>query len=225
MHVLGKDVHNYLTCTVDLDNQRNVEMVLEYDGKKDKKVVRYDDFLSIVNDKEVYTITASIPKLPENTLQINWAEESTYDIAVFVPKAKRFVCFLDQEMSVCYPHLLFKFRIKAGRMQESLAFAVKDDFDRLNKSSELFNYPYGNVSYGGGNICWGSNAIPEIREPYDLNKMLWMFFSSNTNNHLWSRGCNAKAESIDELYLAMSRADVFDDNLLVSNGIVGKILK
>ena len=217
--------HNLLISTINLEDQKTVTMeLIEKNGVVTQKVLRYDDFLSIVIDKEIFTERIYIPKLPEPTVSIRWDDEATYEAVIFVPGGKRYANFLDQDLKICYPNILFRATVLQSRMTGSAIFAVKEDFETISEKTEVFNYPYGNVAAGSGSICWGNTALPDILTPCDLNKVLWMFFSAKTNNHLWHQGENAMIESIDELYLRMTKAETFVESLLVPAGSFDELL-
>lgn len=217
--------HDYLISTIDLNDQKTVEMELIRKGGnlRDKKTVRYDDFLTIVNDREVYSVSAVLPKLPENTFLVKYSDANSYSIVIYVPKGKRLTDFLDQDMNVCYPPLLFGFRIRDKRIMATSVYAVTEEFEQLTPECTAYSYPYGNVSAMTGSVCWGNTPLPDIDIPYDLNKVLWMFFSARTNNHLW--GGNANAVSLDELYLKMSKAEEFDNSLLARVDSIANLFK
>lgn len=214
-----------LDISINVADQREVDMVFTGDdGIKESGRVSYDDFLEIVNDKEIYKEESiRIPKLPEGAVDIKWSDAKNYSLVILVPGDRRYASFCNEKCYLPYPNLVFKFRVKNGKVQGgSAVMACNDDYHHFGPKTELFNYPYGNVSAGSGSICWGGNALPKVKEPYELTALMELFFSANTNLDLWQAGKNAKAKSLKNFVRQQSKRKTFDTAKLVSAGTFEK---
>lgn len=79
------------------------------------------------------------------------------------------------------PSLAFYFSIVKSRIYQTKVFALKDE--RPKDQSKLFIYPFGNVSVGSGNVCWGANRLKDIQNLRDLEEIVALFLQSQCNSY------------------------------------------
>ena len=83
--------------------------------------------------------------------------------------------------TVPFPETLFVFGIRDGRIVDSALYSCVPPIGR--PQDWLYFFPFGNV-YVSGNICWGSVAMADIKEPVALDTMVARFFGSVFSGHL-----------------------------------------
>lgn len=210
------------------DDINTVEATLtDVDGCKITKRITRDEFIKVLMlENEVWE---DIPRLPMGTAKTKWLDEKNYRIAIYVPGDVRPTIFLKKEkpLMIPFPNLIFYFDIKNGTKRQSYVFSVKEEFAGLKDETKLYNFPYGNVSPGSGNICWGGNTLGTINAPLLLEKMIGLFFDAPMNTDLYQPGISSKEDLPLELLLTtVNGEDRFDKELLVPTGhTIGSLFK
>lgn len=159
------------------------------DNSKEEKWISLSDVVQILNNSKVGNSYLDLGELPFGYVRgaRDVFDASTFLVVMIYPAEKRILTYYGEEMVIPYPELLFEFKVIGGRVVHSGVFSV------IHESGEdyLANYPFGNV-YGSGEICWGSNVLPNVRSMKDIELIVGLFFGAVTNNDLYRPGSNIK---------------------------------
>ena len=100
-----------------------------------------------------------------------------------------------------YPNLLFSFAIDTSHQVVTSKLVVLKDKDvisvklfgtesySIRPKAKGYQYDLGNVA-SSGTICWGGNALPQIKSYKNLAEIVNLFFESPTNQHYTRRNFN-----------------------------------
>lgn len=101
--------------------------------------------------------------------------------------------FDDVYKNVGMPRLLFAIKIYKNVIQTVKVMAVKDFI--IKEDTELYEYPFSNVSRGSGNVCFGMNRISSIDIPSltALHSIPDMFLSMPNNNDSYGHNLSGLA--------------------------------
>lgn len=150
----------------------------------------------------------------------------------FIPSGINYFNFAGEQMTIPYPSMLMYLSAVAGQLRLSQCYAVKETaLEDLRKESLVYAFPFGNVSPETGNICWGSNAIPQILEFEDLHNLVITFFSSESNaDYVRDGGSYAKGSyaSYQDMIRRISKRKSFPTQILIpskARSCVGNILE
>lgn len=195
---------------------------IDDDGKTIKKVISVSDFLSLFDDCQVIENEyREIGKLPHGYYKgaIHPTREQ-FRCTIVVPGQVLPVTFMGTEYVVPYPSLVFAFTVCDGRVISSQCFALKDKYPK--DSSMLCYYPFGNV-YDTGNICWGSNNLPEVKEMCELDRLVSLFLGSPTNMDLYTPEKQfidppEYTTSLRSFYEELKNKEAFPTEILLENG-------
>lgn len=145
---------------------------------------------------------------------------------LIVPKTRTIAQFHETRYEIPFPTLLFVYDLKDGRIVRSQVYALKGK--KWDYKTDLFLYPFGNVHRGTCEICWGSNVLPSIKELSQLDVVTSLFYSSSTNNDLYSpERTKWEAQNARELYELLKDKTSFPENKLVpcSKGCIQNLIK
>ncbi|MGZ0049330.1 hypothetical protein [Brevibacillus gelatini] len=104
-------------------------------------------------------IRIETPTLPVNCVKHIWINRAQKIQMVFieVPKGKWDIAYYNTAFKqVGFPRMLFGYRIRDGRIQQMHILAVKDK-GRIREDTELYKFPYANVS--NGMVCMGGKYV------------------------------------------------------------------
>ena len=104
------------------------------------------------------------------------------DIVTVLPASMQMMQYEDTQYDVCIPSLVFSFHVDKGRLKDTRVFTLKDE--KPTDDSVLYRYPFGNV-HNNGEVCWGSNAFPDILEIKRLEMIMTLFIQSPCNSDLY----------------------------------------
>lgn len=191
-----------------------------------KKVNMRELFEKLIKADSQDKKTIRIGKLPNNfydgTIYRDEYENIYADILIRLPKDKHYFKFEKTEFNeLCYPSLLFFFRIEGSKIVESKLYAVK------GKDEQLYVYPYGNVNSNSGRICWGNISLPEISSLDKLDVVISKFLCSTTNNDYYEPGSSTKYKynNLRQLVNQIGKYDEFPDRVLVKRkGTIDKLI-
>lgn len=183
-----------ITAVIDATTPNLVKVTINEDGIELNKTIEYDEFAKIFI-KRVDTQRIHVGKLPKNTIDLIVSprtESLNGKIAVFVPASMIFMPFLisnkKMDLMLPFPSLIFIYEIAQGKLVESKVYACKEKtLGAVNKDTELFNYPYGNVSPSSGQICWGGNVIHTLDRFAEIDTLTTVFFSAPMNMDLYQK--------------------------------------
>ena len=81
---------------------------------------------------------------------------------------------------------------------------------------KYFTYPLGNVS-DSGDVCWGSNQLPDIKKLQDVEIIPSLFFDAPTNSDFYSEErTKLHCENIRSLYDKLSEKKEFPYEILTN---------
>lgn len=139
-------------------------------------------------------------------------------VAVYVPAAVRRMNFNGEIAMIPFPNLILVYEFTSGAHHQTVAFAVKEsNIEKIKGTTTLYNYPFGNVSPGTGNVCWGSNRHEELVRIADVNIFTDKFLNSLTNRDWYQIGIsNASKKDLPE-FLSTLKEQVEKDKDVVFN--------
>ena len=156
------------------------------------------------------------------------ATENKLSAVFFIPAERRFMNVLGEKCAMPYPSVIFVITAENGRKTSSHCYAVKEKrVSELKMDTELYAFPFGNVEPNSGNICWGSNKLPQLTTYTDMREAITMFFCSESNKDYVSVGRTFKGYKTFEDYIrALKEMDKFPQKALVkNNGNLKSIIK
>lgn len=84
--------------------------------------------------------------------------------------------FAGEKFMIPFPSLLFYLVSTNGNLISSRCFALKEPvLEKVNTSSILYAFPFGNVMPADAHICWGSIQLPPILNYQDLKTVIEIF--------------------------------------------------
>lgn len=111
---------------------------------------------------------------------------SDYIIGIEIPRCIRPLRYVRDgvfEYNIPFPMCFVVFYVIDGRISNTYVYALKNPV--TSKSTELFNFPFGNT-YGDGRVCWGGVRLSEVKSPTELLSTISLFFGSEYNGDLIS---------------------------------------
>lgn len=180
------------------------------DGSQDLKHILLPELIKMLNGTMQGTGNVLIGEIPYGYYKgaINPCDISTFQVAIIMPAEKRVLNYFEDEHIVPFPELLFLFRAEGGRIISSKLYSIIQS----RGQKMIAAYPFGNV-FDNGNICWGTNRLPEVSNMKEVEQILSLFFAAVTNDHLYSAGSNVikKEEFYNQrgLILALKKKQKF----------------
>ncbi|EST55758.1 hypothetical protein T458_05365 [Brevibacillus panacihumi W25] len=152
------------------------------------------------------------PTLPVNCVKHIWINRIKREQIVFVeiPKQQWNTSYYNTSLEmVGFPRMLFGYRIRGQEITSLYIFAVKEK-GRIKGDTELFKFPFANVS--NGLVCMGGNIFPEITDLAQLSTLHNIFFTAPSSSCYFSEGRNLSGISdLRELYTSLQRKDFPDE--------------
>lgn len=132
-----------------------------------------------------------------------------------LPAGKQIIQYEESRYDICMPSLVFCFVVVEGRIQNAKVYAVMDE--KPEDKSRLYRYPFGNVSETG-NVCWGSNRLPLVKELKDLEEAMMLFIQSGTNSDYFKSKeyCGHEDMTLRQLYEMLKDLDSYPEKYLVA---------
>lgn len=196
-------------------------------GEVTKKTITVKDFWNIIQGavRENGRRLGSMPK-GYYDLKLVSLEDNTYKIYVVVKGERRKAEYFEEEFVIPYPNLVFSFSITKGNVTGSKCFALKDAVTNVSDDSMLYYFPLANV-YNSGEICWGSNNLPEIERFSDVDFLVSLFFSCPYNEDLFDMEHLSEKyrRSQLEIFQMLSASEIFPVDMLKESGTtVGELI-
>lgn len=211
-------------------NAAHVETIDDTGIHQAKYVDVYDLLNALMNSRIEKERSYHIGKLPQyyfdGMIYRSRSGAFSGQMLLAVPKTRTITQFHDTRYEIPFPALLFVYHLKDGRIVRSQVYALKGK--KWDYKTELFLYPFGNVHTGTCEICWGSNVLPEIKELSQLDVVTSLFYSSSTNNDLYSpERTKWRAQNVRELYELLKDKTRFPENKLVpcDKGCIGNLIE
>lgn len=172
------------TKTDRLGNTVFIVKLIEDSGLVTEKTLTAEDYIKMLG--ESVTVRESmirISALPAHYLDGAVSSNGARAI-LFYPAEKRTIVFGQKHWIVPFPNLIFDLTIKDGKRNGGRCFAI--DTDKPNMNSNLFCYPFGNVS-ASGSICFG-NIDNRAVNLSTIETIVDDFFCGVTNNDYYGDG-------------------------------------
>ena len=209
-----------LDASFTVDNPAVVAVkITTVEGATIRKNISTESFLQMIKaaiDDDVDLSSCRWGGVPEGLIDISFHSKGNFIALTQVPAGVYLVDYCNNKYSIPFPSLLFYTKVLNGRVTSSKVFAVKED--RVTKNTELYNYPFGNV-HENGNICWGSNQLPNINMPLELNIIPRLFLSAPTNSDLWRADKRLNLEGVEpilsKVYEHLNGKEKFPLNVLI----------
>lgn len=149
--------------------------------------------------------TSETPLLPRNT--ILFCDGPVYKrIFMEIPAHRRTVYYHEAVIEdIPYPTLIFGISVKL--VQEKYVVhgvyiaAVEETFN-LSEATELFHYPFTNVSDSNSKVCWGTQKLPEFDAISQLSSIPELFFNTPNSDSYYGSPYNTNLtfrELIEEI--------------------------
>ena len=211
-----------LIMEVDLENPEFFKCELINDDVRTIKNISLNQLVHFLGDCTDTSIMSKYT-VPDNCLGISFSGDYVY-CTVLVKKrvipAKYAKADIENNYLLPYPNLIFTFKIneyKSG-LEKSWCFAVKDDV--VTENTEIFEFPFSNVSKGKGVICYGGNNTlynGDLRQ--SIEEYLETFFIAPYNGDYYTMDRTAFIEKLlQELMNKLNGKKEFPLDKLVSTG-------
>lgn len=155
-------------------------------GRKNSKIVEISSLLKAFNSATVETVDmAPIGEIPfgyYNGAIAICHKKLKADIVTVLPASMQMMQYENTRYDVCVPSLVFSFHVDKGRLEKTRVFVLKDA--KPADDSMLYRYPFGNV-HDDGEVCWGSNELPDIHEIKRLEMVMTLFIQGQCNSDLY----------------------------------------
>lgn len=187
---------------------------------KKNKYVHTEDVIKILNSNtDILTRTIRTGKMPRGFVDSNMDFDSlSGKVAVFVPAAIRRMDFNGEKAMIPFPSLILVYQFRKRKHYKTLAFAVKESsIEQIRNTTILYNYPFGNVSPGTGDVCWGNNRHEELVNISDINIYTDKFLNSSTNKDLYQVGISNASKKEEPVFLNDLQKQVEKDKNVVFN--------
>lgn len=201
-------------------------LITNEQGKAVKKTLTLDKYINMLSSHTIIKQTEQpivrIGKTPQALYDGGLSSDGRLAACMIYPANKWYFSTQDNSGAMKnyylnFPALVFFFKTAMNkRVTTAQCFAIKDEPEKINGSSKLYLYPYGNVSHTGG-ICYGSGSslIGEINDFSDFEKCVEIFFSATTHAHYYQAGVNTKlAKTHFELVEYINELDSFPNDIL-----------
>lgn len=180
------------------DNIVEIESV-DTDGTKAIKTVTFKDLIvalsASVSSRDKVEISHATGVLPLNrstdvyTIYTKIYEEGNKVIGLYQPAHRAKITYYDTAFDdVGVPGLIYAISYNAKQQVTKVRItAVADDF--ITDSTEIYEYPFSNVSGGSGGVCFGRNNIFDIKynSEVDLHSIPSMFLSMPNNDDSYGK--------------------------------------
>lgn len=203
------------------ENDPNHASVTMVDGSVKKN--KYVDIENLVDALEehlnVYEDTVRTGPMPRGFVDSNFDYRTlTGRVAVYMPAAVRRMNFNGEKAMIPFPNIVLIYEFKNGVHNATQAFSVKEDhIEKVRSTTKLYNYPFGNVSPGGGHVCWGSNEHEKLNAIADINIFTDKFLNSLTNQDLYQVGISNSSQKILPEFLNELKEQVEKEKDVVFN--------
>ncbi|MDD1505529.1 hypothetical protein PVA17_22680 [Lysinibacillus sp. CNPSo 3705] len=123
---------------------------------------------SASTDNTNYSNERRTPILPPNTISFSTSEQGEYErLTMTVDKSTWFIRYHSEETlyEIPFPKMIFQIALRPvsdsmkRRVIETNIYAILDSPSAIDEDTELFYFPYPNVSKESGKVCWGSNTF------------------------------------------------------------------
>lgn len=137
------------------------------------------------------------------------------EVVTVLPAGKQMIQYEETRYDICMPSLVFHFKVEGGRINSTYVYVIKDE--KPTDDSGLYRYPFGNVSELG-QVCWGSNVLPAIRELKNLEEAMMLFIQCQGNSDFFKgkKYCGHENMTLRELYEMLKDRDEYPEEYLVA---------
>lgn len=181
--------------------------IIQDDGSQvSKSGIALEDYLTLFEKNALKKAKQLVPigPLPDGYINGYLGEPEDFDVAFFVPAAKRGVLYGGMHFYVPFPNLVFTFSVRSGLMIYGNCFATNE----LSDKGLAYYYPFGNVSYDG-RICFGNIKRQKCTCLKDTEMYVEQFFQSETNNDYFDSSKVSINVTQGKLLEKLSKKDTF----------------
>lgn len=204
--ILGKEEVLCFHCDLTLD-----------DGETISKTLSFSDYLRLLESNCVPVIKNSyqtIGKLPLGYYNGSLCSNGDFNIIIDYPAAKQPFFYEDLCVEIPFPNLVFFFSCERNQLITKKCFAYKGS---LSNDTPLFNYPFSNVQFDSGSICFGNISLSNIKELSQIDDIIKSFIMGKSNGDYYtaSRTVNV-SYSLLELVQQLKNKDHFPEHYLTA---------
>lgn len=197
--------------------------VIDDDGVHHQKILQIDDYLQLWKGSSyIKQESMDIGIMPRSLVDLKYGDSENYSATLVFPKKKRQYSVAGGKVyNIPYPTMLYMVKIADGRFLSSQLFAIKGDGEILSNDTELYRYPFGNVS-ASGSICYGNAAHSVIKSISEVENLFYDFLCAQTNGHYYEplKSNLADFKSQEALVEWLATQDEFPDELLAPLQVV-----
>lgn len=204
------------TLTIILtENEYEATIINNYaNGTSSKRIMLVEDVAKALNEMvdEQQSKGELLGRLPKGYLNALYSSSGNFKVWVTMKSEKRPLLYYGKTELVPFPNLLLEFEVSHTKVNRSKIYSFVGD---AKEGMQLYRFPFGNV-YDDGKICWGNMSLPSVKRLEEIEQLVGMFFSSETNDDLF-RGKDFPTQRtfIEEL----KKYDDFPDKYLKSTGM------
>lgn len=210
----------------DLYSYCYVEKTLPDHRKLKKKVLIENLIPALRGNMESTFFYNKLGMLPKNFLDAEIAtfEPLTAHIYLYIPEGIRRITYEQTVYEIPLPNMIMLLSVTDEKVTETEVFCILKDmtYEKVKKaictdqSMKYFTYPLGNVS-DSGDVCWGSNQLPDIKKLQDVEIIPSLFFDAPTNSDFYSEErTKLHCENIRSLYDKLSGKKEFPYEILTN---------
>lgn len=177
--------------SIHISDKTEITVEERVNGVKRVKMIALNDLLICIRSSLKEVIPKFNITLPKNALFYSCAPESNeYSTALEYPYCRANITYMNTEyIDFPLPRLVFGFKVESsGRLSRVMLGVTENGI--LRESSQMYIYPFSNVSKSNFSVCTGQNSLPEIKQPYSLTNMPDYILSLPDNDDHFSSSHN-----------------------------------
>lgn len=206
---------------IEINTDGNYASIIEeIEGRKVETPITINKLIStLVNSmsfSRINVINGLLHKIVKNVqvIQSKYIDTDNAIHILAVDKVQAYTILKNENIGeIGYPKLLFAVYVMNNRVTSLKIVAVKDK--EIVEDTQLYEYPYTNVSGKQGCVCLGGNKFDgDVYKNDYLYKVPMLFYSMPNSFHSFSPAKNKGGYDCKELMLLMKDKE-FNDSLLV----------
>lgn len=182
---------------------------LEDDGFVEEKILPLEKYLAVLGDCTLLKSNEKVHvgRVPSGYYDARVSADApdTFNAVLVYKEQKRAMAYGGKHWVVPFPALAFLFKVRKGILESGYAYALATD--EPEDQTELFRYPFGNVSRDG-KICFGNIKFPKLEKLSDADIVSDEFFMGETNGDYFT-GKNAVAYNQAEMLSRLKKEEHF----------------
>lgn len=175
-------MEDYLTISIKQNTNLATVITNRCDGTAEQRKVNLLELTNALNATYKQELNGELlGAFPNGYLESRYNCPGNFSIWISLPQEKYTLMYYGKPYHIPFPSLLFYFKVVNTNVVKSYLYAVKD---KAAPGIMLYHYPFGNV-YADGHICWGNTQLPHITTLKDTERLIEIFFMSDTNDDLF----------------------------------------